>query len=61
MNIESRLTKNAFAASCFGMMFFGITMVALGCVLPTLSEQLALTTGHKATLAFTLTSSILVG
>ena len=52
---------HAFAAACFGMMFFGITMVALGSVLPSLSLKLALTTMQKATLASTLTASILAG
>lgn len=61
MNIESRFTKNAFAAACFGMMFFGITMVALGVVLPSLSDRLDLTPGNRASLAFTLTASILIG
>lgn len=59
--MDNRFTKNAYAAACFGMMFFGITMVALGTVLPSLSDRLALGDAHKASLAFTLTASILVG
>lgn len=53
--------NNAFAAACFGMMFFGITMVALGSVLPSLSQHLELSSVHIATLASTLTASILAG
>lgn len=59
--MDNRFTKSAFAAACFGMMFFGITMVALGTVLPSLSDRLALENAHKASLAFTLTASVLVG
>ena len=53
--------NNAFAAACFGMMFFGITMVALGSILPSLSQHLELSSVHIATLASTLTASILAG
>ncbi|MGM9803468.1 MAG: MFS transporter [Muribaculaceae bacterium] len=50
-----------FVAACFGMTFFGITMVALGMALPSLDQRLSLTIANKATLAFTLPASILAG
>ena len=53
--MDDKSTRKSFVAACFGMMFFGITMVALGSVLPSLSERLLLTVANKATLAFTLT------
>ncbi len=59
--MDDKSIRKSFMAACFGMMFFGITMVALGSVLPSLSERLMLTVANKATLAFTLTASILVG
>ena len=59
--MDEKSTIKSFVAACFGMMFFGITMVALGSVLPSLSERLLLTVANKATLAFTLTASTLVG
>ena len=59
--MDEKSTIKSFVAACFGMMFFGITMVALGSVLPSLSERLLLTVANKATLAFTLTTSTLVG
>ena len=59
--MDEKSTIKSFVAACFGMMFFGITMVALGSVLPSLSERLLLTVANKATLAFTLAASTLVG
>lgn len=54
-------TTMCFAAACMGMAFFGITMVALGSLLPALSAKLALAEGQKALLATSLTGGIFLG
>lgn len=59
-NTTSTATR-AFIAACIGMAFFGITMVALGSVMPWLSAKLSLTVTEKATLASLLTGGILLG
>lgn len=50
-----------FAAACMGIAFFGITMVALGSLLPALSDKLSLADGQKALLATCLTGGIFLG
>lgn len=51
----------AFVAACMGMAFFGITMMAVGSVLPSLSDKLSLTDVDRGVLASTLTAGIFVG
>lgn len=59
--MEPKQITRAYVAACIGMVFFGITMVALGAVLPALSSQLSLTAPHQATLASALTGGIFAG
>ena len=59
--MDKKQTFKAFVAACIGMAFFGVTMVALGSVLPALTEKLALTGPEMATLASVLTGGILIG
>ncbi len=59
--MENNQRNKTFAAACYGMMFFGITMVALGSILPSLATRLDLTDINKATLASTLSGGILIG
>lgn len=59
--MEPKHITKAYVAACIGMAFFGITMVALGAVLPALSSQLSLTAAHQATLASALTGGIFAG
>lgn len=59
--MKDKDTVKAFIAACIGMAFFGVTMVALGAVLPSLSEKLGLTPVEKASLAGSLMGGIFLG
>ena len=59
--MKPKQITQAYIAACIGMAFFGITMVALGAVLPALSRHLSLTAAHQATLASALTGGIFAG
>ena len=59
--MDKKQTIRAFVAACIGMAFFGVTMVALGAVLPSLTAKLSLTATQMATLASILTGGILIG
>lgn len=50
-----------FVAACIGMCFFGVSMIALGSVLPSLTEQLCLDDAQKASLTITLPLGMLAG
>jgi FHS family glucose/mannose:H+ symporter-like MFS transporter len=51
----------AFVAACIGMSFFGISMLTLGSVLPSLTTKLMLTTLQASALVTFLPIGILVG
>ena len=59
--MTKREVTMAFIAACMGMAFFGVTMVALGSVLPDLSLRLGLADAQKASLAMVLTLGIFAG
>lgn len=54
-------TAAVFAAACIGMCFFGVSMIALGAVLPTLTSTLGLTPDQVTDLATLLPIGMLAG
>ncbi len=54
-------TTKAFIAACMGMAFFGVTMVTLGALLPSLNAKLSLAPMEQALLAGTESAGILAG
>lgn len=54
-------TAAVFAAACIGMCFFGVSMIALGAVLPTLTATLGLTPEQVTDLATLLPIGMLAG
>ena len=54
-------TAAVFAAACIGMCFFGVSMIALGAVLPTLTSTLGLTPEQVTDLATLLPIGMLAG
>lgn len=50
-----------FTAACIGMCFFGVSMITLGSVLPSLSRALALTPGQTIDLTTLLPMGLLAG
>lgn len=61
MELTKQQITKAFIAACMGMAFFGITMMAVGSVLPSLTEKLTLTATDQSWLASTLTLGIFIG
>ncbi len=54
-------TTRAFIAACMGMAFFGVTMVTLGALLPSLNAKLHLAPMDQTLLAGTESVGILIG
>jgi len=53
--------KFSFIAACIGMSFFGISMITLGSVLPSLTEKMLLSTLQASALVAFLPLGILIG
>jgi fucose permease len=58
---DSYSFKSVFAAACLGMLLFGITLISLGSLMPSILDKFQLDTLQAASLASILPGGILLG